>query len=51
MGVGGAAGLASPPPLRAGKLAGPPRVGAQAKLPGQTDRRVPPAPAPAAAAL
>ena len=48
LGVGGAV---SPPPLRAGARAVPPRSGAQTKLPGPTGRGVPPPPAPAAAAL
>lgn len=51
LGAGGAASLASPPPRRAGARAVSPRVGAQAKLPGQTDGRPPPPPAPASAAL
>lgn len=46
----GVAGLASPPPLRAGERAVPLRVGVEAKIPGLTDGRQPPPP-PAAAAL
>lgn len=44
----GVAGLASPPPLRAGERAVPLRVGVEAKVPGLTDGREPPTPAAAA---
>lgn len=45
MGGGGAEGLTSPPPLRAETRGVPPRVGAEAKVPGLTGRsRRPPQP-------